>query len=220
MLGFKGFDKDLKCRGKQYEIGQTYEEPEAKLCKKGLHFVLHPLDAFNYYPPANSRFAEIEADEVSDETKSSDSKRAAKKITVKLELSLKGLIDAAIKFVFEKATWNDSDKATGNRGAASATGYQGAASATGDQGAASATGNRGAASATGKNSIAVSIGFEGKAKASKGSWITLAEWKQNKKYEWNIKTIKTAKVDGERIKANTYYLLKDGKFVEAENESD
>jgi len=62
ITGYKGFDKDFRCRGKQYEVGQTYEEPKAELCRTGLHFCEHPLDVFGYYPPAGNRFAEIEAE--------------------------------------------------------------------------------------------------------------------------------------------------------------
>jgi len=132
VTGFKGFDKDFKCRGKQYEVGKTYEEAEASLCNKGLHFCEHPLDVFGYYEPAGSRFAEVEAENPTDE-KDSDTKRVTKKLTVKAELSFKGLIDAAVKFVFDRATSENSDRATGYQGAASATGYQGAASATGQE---------------------------------------------------------------------------------------
>jgi hypothetical protein len=230
MKGFKGFDKNLKCHGKRYEIGQTFEETEASLCNKGLHFCEYPLDCFGYYPPAESRFAEIEAEDVSDEKKEGDSKRVAKKITIKGELSLKGFIEAAIKFTFDRAVWMDNNKATGDRGAASATGDhgaasatgcrgaasatgdQGAASATGDQGAASATGWRGAASVKGKESIALASGVEGKASGALGCWIVLAEWEKDKNDNWHIKRVKTAKVNGKNIKPDTFYRLKNGKF--------
>jgi hypothetical protein len=165
MKGFKGFDKDLKCRGKQYEIGQTFEEKEVSLCKKELHFCEYPLDCFGHYAPAGNRFAEIEAEDVSDE-REDDSKRVAKKITIKSELSLKGLIEAAIKFTFDKAIWTDDNRATGDRGAASVTGDQGAASATGYRGAASATGYRGAASVTGYRGAASATGYQGAASAT------------------------------------------------------
>ena len=62
MIGYKGFDKDFKCRDMQYEVGKTYIEKEAKLCKKGLHFCENPLDVFTYYSPNDGKFAEIEAD--------------------------------------------------------------------------------------------------------------------------------------------------------------
>jgi hypothetical protein len=224
MKGFKGFDKNLKCRDKQYEIGQTFEEGEADLCRRGLHFCEYPLDCFGYYPPSESRFAEIEAEEVSDK-KGDSSKRVAKKITVKGELSLRGLIEAAVKFTFDMAEWKDDDKATGdqgaasatgNRGAASATGYQGAASATGDQGAASATGDQGAASVRGENSVAMATGIEGKAAGALGCWIVLADWVQEKNGYWRIKRVKSVKVDGKKIKPDTFYCLCDGKFVEVE----
>ena len=100
--GYKGFTKDLKCRDKQYEIGQTYEEPAASLCNTGLHFCENPLDCLDYYPLPDSRYAKIEAEEVSDQT-DKDSKRVAKKITIKGELTLKDLISASVEFIFEKA---------------------------------------------------------------------------------------------------------------------
>ena len=196
MKGYKGFDKDLKCRKKQYEIGQTYEEKEAKLCDKGLHFVEYPLDTFGYYPPNDSRFAEVEAEDVTDET-DSDSKRVCKKLTIKSELSLKGIIDASLKFIFEKIDWDNKKESN--------TGYRSAATNTGDQSA---------ATVKGKNSIALSMGIEGKASGALGCYIVLAEWKQDKKGDWKIKTVKSARVDGKRIKPDTFYILKDGKFVE------
>ena len=88
MKGFKGFNKSLQCRDKQYEIGQTYEKQEVELCNKGLHFCERPHDVFAYYNAGESRFAEIEAEEVSKEKDSNDSKRACKKLTVKAEISV------------------------------------------------------------------------------------------------------------------------------------
>ena len=117
MKGYKGFNKDLKCRDKQYEIGQIYGEEAANLCSRGLHFVEYPLDTFGYYPPADSRFAEVEAEEVDRET-GDDSKRVCKKLTIKTELTLKGLIDASLKFILEKIDWeNKKETNTGYRSA-------------------------------------------------------------------------------------------------------
>jgi hypothetical protein len=230
MKGFKGFSKDWKCRDKQYEVGKTFEETEAKLCEKGLHFCERPLDVFEYYPPGNmNRFAEVEAEEIAEERH--DDKLVCKKLTVKAELSLKGMIDAAVSFVFDRANWTEDktsakdndgvvakDKsgaasATGDQGAASATGYRGAASATGDQGAASATGDQGAASATGKNSFASAFGINGRAKAALGNWITLAEWERDENSEWQVKEVKSVKIDGENLMPDIWYWLKDGKIV-------
>ena len=164
MKAYKGFDKDMKCRGFQFEVGKTYEEPVADLCKAGFHACEYPLDILGYYPP-ESRFAEVELDGV-DPKMGDDSKRVSEKISITGEIGLHGLGDAAIKFTFERAIWSNKDKATGYQGAASATGYQGAASATGYQGAASATGDRGAASATGVRGAASATGDQGAASAT------------------------------------------------------
>ena len=224
MNGFKGFDKNLKCRDKKYTVGKTYEEPEAELCKKGFHFVEYPMDAFEYYHPADSRYAEIEAEDVTDE-RSGDSKRVCKKMTIKTELSLKGIIEASVKFILEKIDWDNKKETntgnksaatnTGNKSAATNTGYQSAATNTGYQSAATNTGDQSAAIVKGKNSVALSMGREAKAAGVIGSWIVLAEWKYDEiKSEWEIKTVKSAKVDGKRIKPDTYYTLVEGKFVE------
>ena len=240
--GFKGFTKDFTCTGGnapfQYEVGKTYEEAEASLCHKGFHYCEYPLDCFDYYRPGDgSRYSTVEAANPSDERKG-DSKRVTKKLTIGGELTFRGIIEAAVKFTFDRATWNDSDKATaereaasatgdygaasatGGKGAASATGFQGAASATGgkgaasatgDYGAASATGDYGAASATGKESVAMACGRYGKAKACLGSWIVLAE----RNDDWEIITMRCAVIDGEILKPDTYYTLKNGEFIEA-----
>ena len=85
----------------------------------------------------------------------------------------------------------------------------------GNYGAASATGYQGAASVKGQNSVAMAIGMKGKAAGALGCWISLAEWKKDKNGDWNIKCVKTAKVDGKKIKADTFYTLKNTRFVEA-----
>jgi hypothetical protein len=219
MKGFKGFSKDWKCRDKQYEAGKTFEEPEAKLCEKGLHFCEHPLDVFEFYPPSNmGKFAEIDADEVSEERRGD--KLVCKKLTVKAELSIKGMIEAAVGFVFDRANWtenrtsnkeNDGVVAKDKFDAASATGYGGAASATGDGGAASATGDGGFASA---------LGIEGRVKAALGNWITLAEWERNNNDDWVVKEVKSAKIDGEVLKPDVWYWLKNGQITVCEEMSE
>ena len=168
---------------------------------------------FEYYSPAESRFAEVDLGDISDQ-RENDTKRVGKKITISAELKLPELIDAAIKFVFERVDWkNTKDKATGNQSAASATGNQGAASATGYQSAASATGDQSAASATGEESCSVALGYEAKAKGAKGCWITLAEWADIDD-KWHRIDVRTRKVDGKHIKADTWYQLIEGKFAE------
>ena len=106
MKCYKGFDKDLKCSGFQYEIGKTYETDKANIYHYGFHACENPLDALRYYSPADSRFCEVELDV--NEQKINDSKRVGKKIQIGAEIGLDGLIQAGIKFVFEKAEFNDS----------------------------------------------------------------------------------------------------------------
>ena len=200
--GFKGFDKNWQCRGKQYAPNSSHEELRAKLCENGLHFCEHPLDCFGYYAPGSgSVYAEVSAENPTEE-KGDDTKRVTKKLHIGAELTLSSLTQAALKFVFDRATWVDGDKATGDQGAASATGYRGAASATGMQGAASATGDE---------SVALSTGYMGRAKAASGSWIVLAERDDN----GHILGMRCAKIDGEVLKPNIFYTLLDGEFVEA-----
>ena len=166
MKVYKGTDKDMRCKGLQYKIGKAVTvDGEIKLCERGLHACEMPLDVLNYYPPATSRYFVAELDGVTDE-KQDDTKRVGNKLALKAELSIAGLVKAQIEYIKEKATQENTEHATGDRGAASATGNRGAASATGDQGAASATGNRGAASATGDWGAASATGDWGAASAT------------------------------------------------------
>ena len=175
IIAYKGFDKDMKCRGFQYAEGETYHEDKAELCNSGFHACTMPLDVIGYYPPGNgSIYRMVELDEVCDE-KSNDSKICAKTIKIGAEIGIPGLVKAQIEWVkdtigfdekIKKAKESPDKHATGDQGAASATGIRGAASATGDQGAASATGIRGAASATGDQGAASATGDQGAASAT------------------------------------------------------
>jgi hypothetical protein len=192
MKGYKGFNAKLQCTpsGKvfQYEIGTTYTEPTANLCNKGFHFCESPLDIFNYYKLNDgSRYTEVEADGVTDQEKE-DSKRACTSLTIGAEIKITALIKAAIRFVFDRVT--------------STTGYF-AHSAT--------TGNSAESSVSGKNAIAASLGVKGKAKGVKGDWLVLAEYRD----DGSIKAIGVAHIGGKKIKPDTFYTLKDGKFTEA-----
>ena len=206
MKCFKGFDKDLKCRDFQYEIGKEYSEEKADICNYGFHACEFPMDVFNYYPPSDSRYCEVEL-EANNQKSSDDSKRVGKKISVKAEIGIAGIIKAGVEYIKEQVNWED-DKATN-------TGYQSAATNTGDQSAATNTGNYSAATVEGKESIALATGIKSKAKGKIGCFIVLTEWKEINN-EYHIVDIKSAKVDGENIKEDTFYMLKDGKFVEAD----
>ena len=177
MKVYKATDKDMKCRGFQYEIGKTAEvDGDAKLCERGLHACEMPLDVLGYYAPGDgSRYFEAELEDVSDEMHSDDTKRVGKKLTLRAEIGIPGLVKAQVENVkaqcdfdnaIKKANGEKENHATGERGAASATGESGAASATGWSGAASATGERGAASATGERGAASATGWRGAASAT------------------------------------------------------
>ena len=243
MKAYKGFNQKLQCTpdGKvyQYEIGRDYEEPHADLCKNGFHACENPLDVFGYYPPADSRYCEVELGEVSDET-SADSKRCAKRIHIGAEIGLTGIINAGVKFVMDKVDWssarttNTGDQSaatntgnqsaatnTGNQSAATNTGYRSAATNTGDwsaatntgyRSAATNTGYRSAASVCGEESIAVVTGYGGKASGAIGCWLVLTERDDS----MHILGVQAVCVDGRTIKADTYYKLVNGKVVDAD----
>ena len=260
MKCFKGFDKDLKCRDFQYEIGKEYTEEKADICNCGFHACEFPMDVFGYYPPSDSRYCEVELEE-NGQKSSGDSKRVGKKISVKAEIGIAGIIKAGVEYIKEQVNWED-DKATntgdrsaatntgdysaatntgdqsaatntgnqsaatntgdysaatntGDYSAATNTGYQSAATNTGNRSAATNTGDRSAAIVEGKESIALATGIESKAKGKIGCFIVLAEWKEINN-EYHIVDVKSAKVDGENIKEDTFYMLKDGKFVEVD----
>ncbi len=206
VTAYKGFDKDLACHPDggervQYAIGETVEiDGDVAACKRGFHACEYPLDVFGYYPPAGSRYAVVEqSGKVARHT--GDSKLASSKLTVKAELTLAGIIKAAIEYTFSRATPVDPTSpasATGDQGAASATGYRGAASATGDQGAASATGDQGAAMAA---------GYGGRVHGKDGNALFLVE--RNDDYEIIAVWAGIAGRDG--IKPDTWYVLRDGK---------
>ena len=206
MKCFKGFDKDLKCRDFHYEIGKEYTEEKADICNCGFHACEFPMDVFGYYPPSDSRYCEVELEE-NGQKSSDDSKRVGKKISVKAEIGIAGIIKAGVEYIKEQVDWED-DKATN-------TGYQSAATNTGDRSAATNTGNKSAAIVEGKESIALATGIKSKAKGKIGCFIVLTEWKEINN-EYHIVDIKSAKVDGENIKEDTFYMLKDGKFVEVD----
>jgi|LSQX01.1.fsa_nt_gb hypothetical protein len=321
--GIKGFDKDLKCRGYQFEIGKHYEEEEAIICNAGFHFCGFPLDVFKYYPPTHSRYAEVEGSGETDRNEGGDSKVSVTKLHVKAELTLGAVIDSAVKFIMSRIDWKNQKKSssprstvtnegcfsatvnagsrsvatnTGDRSAATNMGYRSVAASTGDwspaanagyrsvatsvgdqsvaantgicsiaantgdrsaatninfqsvaantgncsvatntgicsiaantgdqsasanaghQSAAASTGHQSTASVEGEESIAIAIGYESKAKGALGCWLVLAEWSVFEDDDVvRIIDVQSVRVDGEIIKANTYYQLIDGTFVE------
>ena len=230
ITGFKGFDKDLKCRDCQYEVGKKFEE-EGKIeaCSNGFHFCENPLDVLGYYPPydekGSNRYCIVKGSGNIDRD-GNDTKVACSKLYISAEIGLKGIIEAGVKFILDKVNWKDNKKSntgdqsaatnTGNQSAATNTGDQSAATNTGNQSAATNTGNQSAAEVTGKESIAIVTGKDSKAKGSIGCWIVLTE-----RGEWDgnvypIKEVKAVRVDGEIIKPDTYYKLINGEVIPCE----
>ena len=220
MKCYKGFDKDLKCRGFQYEIGKEYEENTADICHKGFHACENPMDVFGYYNPADSRYCEVDLD--TNEQTEEDSKRVGKKIKIETEIGLSGLIQAGVKFILEKVDFKSAKESnTGNRSAATNTGYLSAATNTGYQSAATNTGNWSAATNTGDwsaatvggaENIAVVTGYGSKAKGAVGCWLVLTERDE----KMHILGVQAVCVDGETIKADTFYMLKNGAIIEVD----
>ena len=209
---YKGFNKDMTCRGFQYEEGKEYEESNALVCENGFHTCEYPLDCLGYYSPSESVYHEVEqSGKLSKE--SDDTKVASTKIKIGAKLSITGLVEAAIEYTKERVKPEaDSDD------------YKGASSATGNCGASSATGYKGASSAESPNAVAVAWGYKGKAKGVKGSFLVLADWKCKgkeldnyyKEDMWELKDAVMVRVDGETIKEDTWYTMVDGKVVNEE----
>lgn len=203
ITGFKGFDKDLKCKGYQYEVGKEFEEKgKIEACSNGFHFCENPFDVLGYYPPTtekgSSRYCIVEGSGNIDRD-GDDTKVACSKLHISAEIGLKGIIEAGVRFILDKVNWKDNKESnTGYRSAATNTGYQSAAEV------------------TGKESIAIVTGKNSKAKGAIGCWIVLTE-----RGEWNgntypIKEVKAIKVDGETVKPDTYYKLINGEVIPCE----
>ena len=231
--GFKGTDKNGQCRGYQYESGKEYETEEAVCCRSGFHFCEEPFDVFGYYPPSDSRYFEVEGNGETDKD-NEDSKISCSKIAIGAEIGLSGIINAGVSITVKRAKENTKvESNTGYQSAATNTGYYSAATNTGYQSAATNTGNysaatntgdysaatntgyHGAASVEGKDSVAIATGYESKAKGALGCAIVVVE-----RDEWNGETypliaIKSAIVDGKTMKADTFYTVINGEFVEA-----
>ena len=222
----KGFNKDLTCRGKQYAENTVFEEETAEICKSGMHFCKNPFEVLNYYPFVNdnaeiNEFAEVEA---LDECKTDDNEKfTTKKLKIGAKIGIDGLIKAFINFTLSKAkaesaATNIGDCSvatnTGVCSVATNTGNYSVATNTGDYSAATNTGDYSAASVEGKSSFAIATGINSNAKGKLGGYIAVAEWGQKDDGEYELINFKSHKVDGKTIKEDTYYTLKNGKFVE------
>ena len=245
MKGYKGFNKDMTCRGMQYEEGKIYKmEEEPKCCEKGYHFCENPLDTLDYYDLCDSAFAEVEA--IGDinrpkEEERQDSKIATNKIKIGAKLDLTGFIKASIDFLWEKCKIKDKKQdedvqaSSGYNSQLASSGYNSKLASSGDYSKLASSGDYSQLASSGYYSnishdkgienVVCNIGIYGKARGIKGDILVLAEYKKidspkHRTYVYKPICVKSKKIDGKFIKENTYYKLENKKFVEVEDDND
>ena len=229
IIAYKAMDKNMQCRGKQYEVGKTYHEDKADCCHAGMHACENPLDVLHYYPLKDSpRFFEVECGGDVDKS-GEDSKLACTELTVKGELNFAGLVKATVNAVFNrvkgKEPFSSGNRSTagtsgncstagtsGDGSTAGTSGYGSTAGTSGNRSTAAATGSYCRAKADGKDSIAVANGAHSKARGAMGCYLVLTEYDD----DGHMICAKMARVDGSTVKENTWYTLENGEFVECE----
>ena len=240
MKGYKAFNKGMICRDKQYAENTVFEEKEAVVCEKGMHFCKEPLDVLNYYPLVDnngnmSEFAEVEA---LDKPITDDGKKyCSKKLKIGGKISFAKLVQASVDFEYEKisdtkikTTKKDYAK-IGSSGNFAKIGSSGDYAQIGSSGDSAKIGSSGYSAKIGSSGDSAQIGSSGKysviccaghnsiAKGKIGSWITLSEWKYDDNEKCYIPIcVKTEKIDGIKIKEDTFYKLVGGMFMEINNE--
>ena len=286
IIAYKGFDKKLKCRGFQYEVGKEYEmDGDIKCCKRGFHACESPLEVFDHYDMLNSRFAEVEQSGEIDKEEDT-TKVCSSKIKIKAELNFADIVKLGVEWIKDVTSPSKLKKETdlndnggysakigssgyyakigssgdsaqigssgysaqigssgdsakigssgyyaqiGSSGYSAKIGSSGYSAKIGSSGDSAKIGSSGdyakigssgdyaKIESTGEHSVVMAAGYNSIAKAKIGSWITLAEWKKDHEYgKWKPICVKTEQVDGERIKADTFYKLIDGEFKEVE----
>ena len=239
IIAYKGFGKDLKCRGFQYEVGKKYEmSGRIACCERGFHACESPLEVFDHYDMLNSRFAEVEQSGEIDKEENT-TKVCSSKIKVKAELKLADIINIGVEWIkdvtspskLKKETdlndnGGDSAKigssgyyakigSSGDYAQIGSSGYSAQIGSSGNSAQIGSSGYSAKIESTGNHSVVMAAGKDSIAKAKIGSWITLAEWDCINGV-WTPICVKTEKVDGERIKADTFYKLVNGEFKEVE----
>ena len=246
IIAYKGFDKDFKCRDFQYEVGKTYEmDGNIKCCGRGFHACESPMEVFDHYDMLSSRFAEVEQSGKIDK-KDGSTKTCSSRIKIKAELKLADIINLGVEWLKEitapsKIKTNNSSNdgysaqigssgysaqigssgdsakigSSGDSAKIGSSGDSAQIGSSGDSAQIGSSGNYAKIDSSGQNSVIMCAGYNSKAKAAIGSWITLAEWERIEGV-WKPICVKTEQVDGEHIKADTYYKLINGKFEEVE----
>ena len=236
---YKGFDSSLSCRGFQYEVGKEYEMGgRIESCERGFHACESPLEVFDHYDMLKSRFAEVEQSGIIDREEDS-TKVCSSRIKIKAELKLSDIINIGVEWLKDITSpskvktgcaLNDNGcekKQIGSSGESAQIGSSGDYAKIGSSGDYAKIGSSGyyakigssgdsaQIDSTGTDSVIMCAGYKSKAKAKIGSWITLAEWVYCEEKGRHVPVcVKTEYVDGENIKADTYYQLIGGVFTE------
>ena len=234
MKGYKAFSPGMICKDKQYQENSIATEERAFPCKCGIHFCENPFDVLDYYPLVNEdgKFSEFAKVETIDDPFTDDGKKyCTTKLKIGAKLSFAGFIKACIDFVFEKTVKDMPDDgnyaqigssgnyaqigSSGNHAQIGSSGYYAQIGSSGDYAQIGSSGYYAKIDSTGEDSVIMCAGSKSRAKAKKGSWITLSEWKYDEdKKIWIPVCVKTEQVDGEKIKEDTFYQLVDGMFKE------
>ena len=244
---YKGFDKDFRCRGHQFEVGRTYTVTgDVRVCRNGFHVCEKPVDVLNYYPLVGSRFATVEINGDTDKT-DDDSKLAARSITVTGEIGLRDFIRVVVDSIVSDrapaattgfhapaATTGDYAPAatTGRNAPAATTGRNAPAATTGFHAPAATTGRNAPAATTGRNAPAATTGFHAPAATTgRNAPAMAAGWNGRASAaagsgialceyddDGNLVAMRAAMVGTEGIEPGVFYTLKGGQFVEADSQ--
>ena len=212
ITSYKAFDKNMQCRNFQYEVGKEYEmDGEIKCCNRGFHACKSPMEVWDYYDMLSSRFAEVEQTGKIDEEEKS-TKVCSSHIKIKAELKLADIVNIGVEWL-KDITSPSKVKADGVLNDNGDRRKQ--IGSSGDSAQIGSSGDSAKIDSTGEDSVIMCAGNKSKAKAKIGSWITLAEWEWSDKKKRDVPVcVKTEYVDGQNIKADTWYQLKNGNFVE------
>ena len=214
IVAYKAFDENFRCRDFQYEVGKEYEiKGEIKCCERGFHACESPMEVFDYYDMLNSRFAEVEqSGQIDKEDDNKSTKICSSRIKIKAELKLADIINIGIEWLKDITS---SSKVKADIDLNDNGYYSAKIGSSGNYAQIGSSGNYAKINSTGEYSVIMCAGKDSAAKAKAGSWITLSEWVYDKEKGITIpKCVKTEYVDGKRIKADTWYQLKKGKFIE------
>ena len=227
---YKGFDSSLSCRGFQYEVGKEYEmNGHIECCERGFHACESPLEVFDHYDMLKSRFAEVEQSGTIDREENS-TKVCSSRIKIKAELKLADIINIGVEWLKDitspskvktDSLLSDNGErkkqigSSGDSAKIGSSGYYAKIGSSGDSAKIGSSGDSAQIDSTGADSVIMCAGYKSKAKAKIGSWITLAEWVYSEEKGRHVPVcVKTEYVDGENIKADTYYQLIGGVFTE------